>query len=149
MEWAEKIFGIEQDPDQMPINEESVKKLDAIYVEWLNTRSNGNNEPISWSVVMPTQKSLAEQFLNNKITEKELLELTKAEERYDSLYIVSAITVPDYRNKGLAFESLIAAIKKAPITMDALIFAWPITPEGQNLANKISSFLNREIKFRI
>lgn len=149
MQWAEKIFGTEKDPNQMPVNEESVKKLDAIYSGWLETKLNENNEPISWSVVMPTQKSLADKFLDNEITEKEILELTKPQAQYDALYLVSVITIPDHRNRGLASELLLNAIKKSPIIDDALIFAWPTSLEGKSLTKKVSSFLNREIKFRI
>lgn len=139
MEIAESIYGTQNDPEQMPINKESVAKLDELYSDWLETELDENGEPVSWSVILPTQKDLAEKFMSNQITEKDLLYLTKKENFYDALYIVSVITIPEKRNMGFAKKILEKSISKVPLTKNALIFAWPITNDGFKFINKIKT----------
>lgn len=149
MRIAEEIFGTEKDPDQMPINEESVKKLDSIYEGWLGSVLDEEGEPIAWSVVLPTQTELMDKFLNNEITEKQLLEKTKPEDVYNSLYVASVITVPEQRSKGFATKVLSEAIERAPLVDNAVIFAWPWSVEGRSLFDKIKSMVKKDIRVKI
>lgn len=148
MKLAEEIFGTESDPDQIPINDESTKKLDALCDGWLETDLDDKGEPASWAVVMPTQRLIAERFLNKKITERELLDLTEPADTYDALYIVSVITVPEHRGKGLASEVIKRAIARMPVNPDALYFAWPTSKEGEGLMRKLKTVFNKEVKLR-
>ena len=145
---AEEFFGTAQDPDQMPINDDSRKKLDALCSGWLDTELDEAGEPISWAVVMPTQRELAEKFLKKEITEKQLLDLTQPAKIYDALYFVSVITVPEHRGEGLAMKVIRRAEKNMPIASDALYFAWPTTKEGEALFEKNKKIFNRKIELR-
>ncbi|MDQ5928639.1 MAG: hypothetical protein QG594_413 [Bacteroidota bacterium] len=148
MKIAEEIFGTENDPDQMPITNESIAKLDKLCSGWLSSELDGNNEPISWAIAMPTQKQLAEDFLNNKITERELLDLTMPADIYDAVYFVSVITVPEHRGKGLGIKVIKQALQNIPLTNDALYFVWPTTDDGKNLFKKFEKDLDREISVK-
>lgn len=148
MKIAEEIFGTESDPDQMPITKESVEKLNKLSNGWLESEFDESGEPISWAVVMPTQKDLAEKFLNKEITEKQLLELTQPADTYDAVYLVSVITVPEHRGKGLAGKVTQRAIKNMPVTGDVLYFVWPASKEGEIVAKKLEQVLGKEIKIR-
>ena len=148
MKIAEEIFGTESDPDQMPINDETRKKLDSLCTGWLETEFDEAGEPISWAVVMPTQRALAEKFLNKEINERKLLELTHPEDSYDAIYIVSVITVPEHRGKGLGKKVIEKAVSNMSTTSDALYFTWPTTPEGEGMFKKYENFLGKEIKIR-
>jgi hypothetical protein len=148
MKLAEEFFGTAQDPDQMPINDESVKKLDTLCDGWLESEFDENGEPISWAVLMPTQKELAEKFLDKKINEKELLDFTVPQTQYDALYFVSAITVPEQRGKGWATKVIERAVKKMPITDNALFFAWPTTKEGVAMIKSLEKFYGKCILAR-
>lgn len=148
MEIAEAIFDTENDPDQMPINEESIVKLDEIYKDWLETEFDEKGEPISWSVILPTQKNLAEKFIRNEITEKELLDFTKPQEVFNALYIVSVITIPEKRNMGLAQKVIKRSILKVPLEKNSLIFAWASTEDGKKLISKINKKTNNLIKIK-
>lgn len=148
MKIAEEIFGTENDPDQIPITNESIAKLDKLCSGWLSSELDGNNEPISWAIVMPTQKQLAQDFLNNKITERELLDLTMSATIYDAVYFVSVITVPEHRGKGLGIKVIKQALQNMPLTNDALYFVWPTSDEGMNLVKKIEAELGREIRLK-
>ncbi len=145
MQIAEAIFGTENDPDQMPITNESIAKLDSLCSDWLVSELDDNGEPISWAIAMPTQKHLAQDFLNNKITERQLLDLTVPSDIYDAVYLVSVITVPEHRGKGLGTKVVKQVLQNMPIINDAIYFAWPTSDEGMNLVKKIESELGREI----
>jgi GNAT superfamily N-acetyltransferase len=148
MKIAEEIYGTEVDPDQIPITDESMKRLDSLCHGWMETVFDEAGEPISWAVVMPTQRAVAEKFLNKEITEREVLELTEPAAMYDAVYIVSVITVPEHRGKGLGKMVLEKALANMPVTPDALYVAWPTTPEGLGMFKKYETFLGKEIKLR-
>lgn len=150
MEIAEGIFGTESDPDQMPITRASAEKLTALCGDrWLESQFDEAGEPISWSVVMPTQRDLAEQFVRGEINERQFLDLTQPQDMYDALYIVSIITVPAQRGRGLASAVLTRALQKAPVTPEALFVAWPTTPEGAALLHKFQTTFPKPIQIRI
>lgn len=145
---AEEIFGTESDPDQMPITLETAHKLESLCSGWLETEFDEAGEPISWAVVMPTQRPLAEAFIKGDISEKELFEKTEPREVYDAVYLVSVITVPEHRGKSLSLKVLERAIPKIPLTPDALYFVWPTTPEGSGALEKFAKSFGKEIKVR-
>ncbi len=149
MKIAEGIFGTESDPDQMPINNEARKKLDSLCSGWLETEFDEAGEPISWAVVMPTQRAVAEKFLAKEINEKDILDMTEPADIYDAVYLVSVITVPEHRGKGLGKKVVERAMANMPATPDALYFSWPTTPEGEGMFAKYGTFLGKEIKIRI
>jgi GNAT superfamily N-acetyltransferase len=149
MKIAEAIFGTESDPDQMPINDETRRKLDSLCSGWLETEFDEAGEPISWAVVMPTQRVLAEKFLSKEINEKDLLSMTELREIYDAIYLVSVITVPEHRGKGLGKLVVERAMANMKTTPDALYFSWPTTPEGEGMFAKYKTFLGKEIKIRL
>lgn len=148
MQIAEAIFGTENDPDQIPITNESIVKLDSLCNDWLVSEVGDNGEPISWAIAMPTQKQLANDFLNNKITERELLDLTIPANIYDAAYLVSVITVPEHRGKGLGTKVVKQVLQNMPVVDDAIYFAWPTSDEGMALVNKIIAELGREIMLK-
>ncbi|MEQ1666256.1 MAG: hypothetical protein ABL927_12875 [Bdellovibrionales bacterium] len=148
MKIAEGVFGTESDPDQMPINDETRKKLDSLCSGWLETEFDEAGEPISWAVVMPTQRAIAEKFLVNQISEKDILDMTESSGIYDAVYLVSVITVPEHRGKGLGKKVVERAMANIPATPDALYFSWPTTPEGEAMFAKYKTFLGKEIVIR-
>jgi len=95
---AEEFFGTENDPNQMPITMESFYTLQTLHPDTILYKTK-NNDPISWVVILPTQKELMEKFLNKDINEKELLTMTKKQDTYDTLYLCSAFTMPKYRKQ--------------------------------------------------
>jgi hypothetical protein len=143
---AEAIFGTESDPDQIPINLDSVEKLDKLCKGWLETRLNDENEPVSWVLVFPTQKDVAIRFIKKEITERQILDLTLPAEHYDAVYLASAITLPEQRGKGYASELLLKAINNMPVSKDALLFAWPWSEDGEALLSKFSTVQGKEIQ---
>ncbi|MEK7227995.1 MAG: hypothetical protein AAB681_01410 [Patescibacteria group bacterium] len=148
MKIAEGVYGTATDPDQMPITRESAEKLDKLCSGWLETEFDEAGEPISWAVVMPTQRELADKFLNKEISERDLLNLTEPADIYDAVYIVSVITVPEQRGRGLAIKVINRAINNMPVASDAIYFTWPTTKEGEALIKKLQPTLSKQIKIR-
>jgi hypothetical protein len=145
MKIAEEFFGTQTDPNQIPITFETVKKLNNLSKSWYEYELNNKEEPISWVVLVPTQKEIAEKFLNNQITERQILDLTKKQNVYNALYLCSAFTVPEERGKGLATNLFKRAIKNIPLTPDAFVFAWPFSEDGLKMLDNNSNLGGRNI----
>ncbi len=144
---AEEIFDTAVNPEQIPINDESRKKLDALTPYWLTYKLEGG-EPISWVIVIPTTKDLMTKFLAKEITEKELMNLTRQGSIFDALYLCSAITVPEHRGQGLAISLLKEAINNFHLGEGFALFAWPTTEDGFKIVNRLEADLNKKILIR-
>jgi hypothetical protein len=144
---AEQFFGTANDPDQIPITEESFHKLQKLHPKTMLYRLE-NSEPISWVIVLPTSEALANQFLKGEITERELLNLSEPMVRYEALYLCSAFTVSEHRKKGLAIQLLKEAIDSIPHIENVKLFAWSYSFEGSLLVKKLERGLGVKIYLR-
>ncbi|MFA6455863.1 MAG: hypothetical protein WCW40_03495 [Bacteroidota bacterium] len=139
---AEEFFATKNDPSQLTITEEVMEQLRSIHPATMGEVANEQG-PIAWTIVIPTTRRIQEQFLNGEIGESELLELTlRTRERYlkyTSIYLCSALTLPEFRAKGLAKKLVCDSIreiqKEHPI--DGL-FVWAFSEEGKKLARNVS-----------
>lgn len=145
---AERIFGTEENPDQIPITVESGEKLDELTSHWIKYRLDEKGDPIAWAVVVPTTRELAESFVYGEITERQLLDLTIPEERYSAIYLCAAITLPEHRRKGLGLQLFEEAIANIPTTDDYVLFVWPVGDGGRELAQKVAQDLGRQLLIR-
>lgn len=145
---AEKFFGTSEDPEQIPITKESFHKFqDLDPNSFLYKLDKG--EPVSWVAVLPTSKNLAKKFLNQEISEKELMNMSQMQDKYDAIYLCSAFTVPSHRKKGYALELLKQSIEQIPHTDDVQLFAWPYSKEGLALGKKLEKQLGKKIEIKI
>lgn len=128
---AEDVFDAKNDPDQLDVDEQVLERLKKIHPATVSEYDDGDG-PVAWVLLIPTIKELMQQFLSNKISEKELFELTPLESSYDALYLCSALVLEEYRRKGIAKKLTLDAIeqirKAHPIQS---LFAWAFTKEGQ------------------
>jgi GNAT superfamily N-acetyltransferase len=100
-------------------------------------------------LVVPTTHLLMEQFLSKEIGEKELLDRTPLNVRYDALYLCSALVLPEYRGRGAAQQLLIdavSAVRKDHPIKD--LFVWSFTPVGRRLAHRIAKNLSMPLRER-
>ena len=146
--YSEKVFGTDQDPDQMPINEATYEKLVALHPATTLYRTNERGEPIAWVVVFPTTKELMEQFLTSQINERQLFDLTVPGSKFDSLYLCAAITLPEYQRSGLAIGLLKEAIDAISQGHELQLFGWAYAKEGRYLGEKLQQELGRTILAR-
>jgi GNAT superfamily N-acetyltransferase len=83
------------------------------------------------------------QFIKKQINEQNLLNQTPIKEKYDVIYLCSALVLPEYRRKGLAKRLLIRAVtsirKRHPIEA---LFYWAFSAEGKKLASSVAKELS-------
>ena len=144
LELTENIFKTEKDPEQIPINKKSLHKLLRLHPKAPTYLLNKKGGLMGWVVVVPTNKKLAGNFLNLKISEKELFEKTKPLKKYSAIYLCSAIVLPRYRRKGYATEMFIKAINNIPKEKNVLFFYWPFNKSGKKLENILGLKLKKE-----
>lgn len=148
MNLTESFFDTKIDESQIPINLESRNKFFALSPYTFAVEVIDNN-PIAWVLTMPTHKEIARDFIDGKITEKELFDRTKPGGKYDAVYLASSFTVPEHRRKGFAKRLRKIALGKFfeiyPIEM---VFAWPYSEEGKALDKALEKEIGRPIVFK-
>lgn len=142
---AEEFFAAKNDPAQISVNEEVLEHLRRIHPASLSEYDDGNG-PVAWILIIPTLKSLMEQFIAKQINEQELLDRTPVPGEYDAIYLCSALVLPEYRAKGIAKQLLLKAVKsiRANHSIKHLFF-WAFSPAGKKLADSAARELGLEL----
>lgn len=135
---SDEVFSSRTDPDQLNVNEDVMNHLLRIHPDTISEHDDGNG-PVCWILCIPTTKDLMSQFLDQKISERELYDLTPLNTRYDAIYLCSALLLEEFRGKGIAQKLCVDAIqslKKDHEIKD--LFFWSFSHEGEKLAKKVS-----------
>lgn len=146
---AEEFFATKKDPSQISINKKVILRLKRIHPNTMTEKSTTKG-PVAWILLIPTTHILMERFITNKITERELFNKNPLRVKYDSIYLCSALVLPEYRGRGLAKSLMIKAIKSIqkehPITC---LFYWALSTEGKKLAASVAAELSLPLYKRI
>ena len=136
---AEEVFSAHNDPSQLDVNQEVIAQLERIHPATLSEYREGDG-PVVWILLIPTTVVLMNSFIKAEISETELLNNTPLNEKYDALYLCSALVLPEYRRKGLAKRIATKAIQQIrtdhPIQT---LFAWNFSKEGALLAESLAN----------
>lgn len=142
---AESQFDTRNDPNQLDVNENIISQLLEIHPSAVIEKDDGDG-PVTWIILIPTKKSIMSDFLEGKISESRLFELTPKGDVYDAIYLCSAMTLEEYRNKGVTKQLCVDAVNSIrdtnPVTA---LFVWPFTKEGEVLAEKIAAATGIEL----
>lgn len=139
---SEEIFSVKNDPNQLSIDEEVMQQLTKMHPNTISEYDDGNG-PVSWVLLIPTSIELMNQFISNKISEKDLFEKTPLGIPYEALYLCSAITLTEYRNKGITKKLITNAIDQLLIDFPIkTLFVWSFTKEGDLLSDKLALHYN-------
>jgi GNAT superfamily N-acetyltransferase len=134
---ADEFFDARSDPEQILVNDDVMAKLRQIHPATMGEVREGDG-PVAWMLVIPTSHEVMERFLRADINEGTLLAATHPGERYDALYLCSALVLPEFRGRGiarrLALDAVAAIRADHPITT---LFYWAFSPEGKQLAESI------------
>jgi len=135
---SDEVFSSRTDPDQLNVNETVMEHLQLIHPFTISEYDDGNG-PVCWILCIPTTLDLMNQFINKKISERELYELTPLNAKYEAIYMCSALLLEEFRGKGIAQGLAIKAIEGIQIghSIKAL-FLWAFSKEGEKLAQKIA-----------
>jgi ribosomal protein S18 acetylase RimI-like enzyme len=135
---ADKFFGAKNDPEQLAVDEQVMRKLKELHPATLGELTEGDG-PVAWLLVVPTTRLLMERFLMKEIGERALLRLTDPRGPFDALYLCSALVLPEYRGKGVAKNLTMQAIRAIqrdhPIEQ---LFYWAFSVEGTRLAQTVA-----------
>ena len=138
LQLADSVFSVKNDPHQLDVNEEVIQRLIEIHPASVQELDEGEG-PVAWILLFPTTQELMQKFLSQKITEKELFEMTPLNTMYDSIYLCSAMVLDEYRRKGISKNLSVDAIKQIqeyhPINN---LFYWPFTKAGELCAQAIA-----------
>ena len=142
---AEEVFDTRNDPDQLNVSEQTMEQLQRIHPATISEYDDGNG-PVVWVLIIPTTEEVMNKFLRNEINEQGILDLTKPDVEYDSIYLCSALVLPEYRRKGIAEKLCIQAIDNIRISKAIKsLFVWSFSSEGESLAEKISKKTGLEL----
>ena len=128
---AEDVFATKNDPNQLDVNEEVIERLQRIHPASVSEYDDGKG-PVAWVLFIPTTLDLMNRFLENKISEKELFDLTPLDVKYEAVYLCSAMVLEEYRRKGitkrLALRAIENILKEHPLKA---LFVWAFSREGE------------------
>lgn len=138
---SDEVFSSRTDPDQLTVDEKVMKHLQLIHPDTISEYEEGNG-PICWVLCIPTTLDLMNQFIDQKISERELFELTPLNAKYEAIYLCSALLLEEFRGKGIALNIAIQALERIKIdhAIKALFF-WAFSKEGEKLAEKVSGLM--------
>ena len=139
---SDAIFSSRIDPNQLNVDENVMERLQLIHPNSISEYDDGNG-PVCWILCIPTTLDLMHQFIDQKISEKELYELTPLNTKYEAIYLCSALLLEEFRGKGIAQRLSLQAI--AQIKLDhpiKALFFWSFSKEGEKLAEKISGLID-------
>jgi hypothetical protein len=142
---ADEFFDAKNDPGQIAVDEEVMQTLRGIHPATMSEERDSNG-PIAWVLVIPTSHSVMEEFLRNEIGEKALLDKSVSAHSYDSVYLCSALVLPEHRKKGIARKLALDAVRaiQADFPINAL-YCWAFSEEGKHLARSIAGELRLPI----
>lgn len=146
---AEDVFAAKSDPDQLDVDQDVMERLLRIHPASVSEYDDGNG-PVGWILLIPTTLDLMQRFLEHKISEKELFDLTPEASVYDALYLCSALVLEEYRRKGIAKQLTLKAIenirKDHPLKA---LFVWAFTKEGDLSSEKIAQLTSLPLHKRL
>ena len=138
---SDEVFSSRTDPDQLNVDEKVMERLELIHPDTLSEFDDGNG-PVCWILCIPTTLDLMSKFIDQKISERELYELTPLNTKYEAIYLCSALLLEEFRGKGIAQKLAVEAIEniKTDHNIKALFF-WAFSKEGEKLAEKLSGLM--------
>jgi len=146
---AEDVFAVKSDPDQLDVDKEVMERLLRMHPASVSEYDDGNG-PVAWILLIPTTLDLMQRFLEHKISEKELFDLTPEDSVYDALYLCSALVLEEYRRKGIAKQLTINAIENIrKVHPLKALFVWAFTKEGDLSSEKIAQLTSLTLYKRL
>ena len=146
---ADNVFAARSDPDQLDVDWKILARLRNIHPATVSDYDEGMG-PVAWVLLIPTTQKLMKRFLDKKISEKQLYEMTPVGASYDAIYLCSAMVLEEFRRKGIAKQLALKAIedirKDHPVKA---LFVWSFTKEGDIAAESIARFTSLPLYKRV
>jgi GNAT superfamily N-acetyltransferase len=135
---ADEVFNVKNDPGQLDVDQVVIERLIKIHPSSVSEYDDGNG-PVAWILIIPTTHQIMKEFLEKKISEKELFDRTPIGIKYDALYLCSAMVLEEYRRKGVAKRLTLEAVSRIreshPIKY---LFVWAFSEAGNQAADALA-----------
>jgi hypothetical protein len=145
----DEVFSTRNDPSQLQVDEEVMKKLAAIHPSTMGEVADEKG-PLIWVLLIPTSIQVMDEFISGKISEREILEKTQPGQNYDCIYLCSVSTLKEMREKGetkkLCLDQIKSICKDHPVKY---LYVWAFSDAGERLAESLSAASGIELKKRI
>jgi len=145
---GENYFQTEKDPRQFKVNYANYSYVYEHFPKCLNIIKHGKIV-IGFTLILPCNKKIMNDFLSKKINEFQLLELVKKKlvyNKFETIYLADTFVKPEYRKKGLALSGFVDSIRRLmKINSDIELFSWGYSKEGEMLAHKIGASLGLKV----
>jgi GNAT superfamily N-acetyltransferase len=142
---ADEVFAMRTDPEQLNVDQDIIERLKKIHPATVSEFSDENG-PVAWLLVIPTTTDLMNRFISREINENELFEMTIPGEKYEALYLCSALVLEEYRRKGIIKRLALKAIedirKEHPLKA---LFVWSFTKEGDLAAEAVAELVGLKL----
>ncbi len=139
---ATEFFHTQNDPSQLSIDETVMERLHRIHPAAMGEKTDANG-PIAWTIIIPTTLAIMNRFIDRSIGEQELVELTVRENKFEAVYLCSALVLPEHRGKGLAKELVCSSVRTVQKDHSLRhLFFWAFSSEGDALAQAIAKELH-------
>lgn len=136
----DEVFETKSDPHQLSFTEDDMEHLARLHSNCLNELANEDG-PYAWISIFPTNLELANDFIGGKSTERELFDktVTLMPSQFNTVYLCSALVLPEFRRSNLAFNVSCEAVQAMKNTFQIEhLLVWPFSEEGERLAKKIA-----------
>jgi hypothetical protein len=138
MELAEDVFDARNDPEQLDVNEEVIKRFQLIHPASVSEYNEGDG-PIAWVLLLPTTLVLMNQFLERRSTKKNCFT------RHPCTFLTKRFTcVPPWCSMNIAGRALLNAWLWMLLTGSGkdhtitCLFYWSFTEEGDFAAKSLA-----------
>lgn len=138
---ADEFFSTKNDPDQLDVNQDVIAALQSLHPATLSEEIEGDG-PVVWILLIPATMAVMQRFLRKEINEKGLLESARPGDRFEAVYLCSALVLPEFRKEGraerTALQAIRAIVEDHPVKA---LFVWPFSDEGDRLAQRLADRL--------
>jgi GNAT superfamily N-acetyltransferase len=136
---ADEVFAVRNDPAQLDVDEAVLDRLRRIHPASVQEKATSDG-PIAWLLLIPTTQRLMDDFVHERITERELFERTPVGVPYNAVYLCSGLVLPEHRRTGVARELALQALEA--IRRDHAIWAlcvWTFSEAGRAGAKALAA----------
>lgn len=135
---ADAVFDVKNDPGQLDVDQNVLARLEEIHPDCVSEYADENG-PSAWILMIPCTAKAMEDFLADRISEKQLFESSLPGQEFEAIYLCSALVLEEYRRMGIARRLSLQAIenirKDFPVKT---LFVWAFSGEGLACAKQLS-----------
>ena len=152
LQLVDEFFAVKNDPSQLDVTPIVMEQLNELHPSTLSEEVIGDG-PVCWILLIPSTLETMEDFLSGKISESEILkqsvEAKNNSQKFEAIYLCSAIVLPEFRNKGIAKKVTLEAVAAMRKDFDIkFVYSWPFSEEGKKLSALIGELTALPVRIK-